>query len=90
VPSPKDIHGWILDEEVRDMRAYVKIQKVKWQTYGCTIMADGWTGPTRLSIINIMVYCGGSAVFLKSIDASDKIKSAEYLFGILSEVIEQV
>ena len=53
-------------------------------------MAYGWTGPTRLSIINIMVYCGGSAVFLKSIDASDKIKSAEYLFGILSEVIDQV
>ena len=53
-------------------------------------MVDGWTGPTRLSIINIMVYCCGSTVFLKSIDASDKIKSAKYLIGILSEVIEQV
>ena len=90
VPTPNDIHRWILDEEVDDMRKYIDEQKVKWQEYGCTIMADGWTGPTRLSIINIMVYCAGSTVFLKSIDASEKIKNADYLVEILSEVIEQV
>ena len=48
-----------------------------------------WLDGTReIKHNNIMVYCGGSAVFLKSIDTSDKIKSAEYLIGILSEVIE--
>ena len=38
-------------------------------------MSDGWTGPTRLSIINVMVYSAGKTAFLKSIDASDKIKN---------------
>ena len=33
---------------------------------------------------------GGSDVFLKSIDASDKIKNVEYLIEILYEVIEQL
>ena len=41
---------------------------------GCTIMCDGWTGPTKLSIINFMVYSKGSTIFLKSVDGSNKIK----------------
>ena len=52
----------------------MNIQREKWKTYGCTIMSDGWNGPTKLSIINFMVYSKGSTIFLKSVDASDKIK----------------
>ncbi|KAL5743928.1 hypothetical protein ACOSP7_026791 [Xanthoceras sorbifolium] len=56
------------------MKEYVDSFKIKWEKYGGTIMCNGWTGPTRLSIINFMVYCKGHTVFLKSIDASNKIK----------------
>ena len=38
------------------MKEYVDGFKTKWEMYGCTIMCDGWTGPTRLSIINFMVF----------------------------------
>ncbi|RYE14095.1 MAG: DUF domain-containing protein, partial [Sphingobacteriaceae bacterium] len=43
--------------EVADAENYLDEQKKRWVKYGCTILTDGWTGPTRLSIINIMVYC---------------------------------
>ena len=67
------------------MEAYVNIQREKWETCGCKIMCDGWTGPTKLSIINFMVYSKGITIFLKSIDASDKIKDNKYIYGLLEK-----
>ena len=73
----------------KDMEAYVNIQMEKWKTYGCTIMCNGWTGPTQLSIINLMVYSKGSTIFLKFVDASDKIKDNKYIYGLLKDVIKE-
>ena len=53
-------------------------------------MCDGWTGLTKLSIINFMVYCKGNIIFLKSIDASDNIKDNKYIYGLLKDVIKEV
>ena len=72
------------------MEDYVNIQREKWETYGCTIMYDGWTGPTKLSIINFMVYSKGSTIFLKLVNASDKIKDNKYIYGLLKDVIKEV
>ena len=72
------------------MEAYVNIQREKWETSGCTIMCDGWIGPTKLSIINFMVYLKGSTIFLKSVDALDKIKDNKYIYGLLKDVIKEV
>ena len=89
-PSPYEIKNKYLDMEYKDMEDYVNIQREKWKTYGCTIMSDGWTGPTKLSIINFMVYSKGSTIFLKSVDASNKIKDNKYIYGLLKDVIKEV
>ena len=89
-PSPYEIKNKYLDVEYKDMEDYVNIQREKWKTYGCTIMSNGWTGPTKLSIINFMVYSKGSTIFLKSVDASDKIKDNKYIYGLLKDVIKEV
>ena len=89
-PSPYEIKNKYLDMEHKDMEDYVNIQREKWKTYGCTIMSDGWTGPTKLSIINFMVYLKGSTIFLKSVDASHKIKDNKYIYGLLKDVIKEV
>ena len=72
------------------MEDYVNIQREKWKTYGCTIMCDGWTGPKKLSIINFMVYSKGSTIFLKFVDACDKIIDNKYIYGLLKDVIKEV
>ena len=89
-PSPYEIKNKYLDMEYKDMEDYVNIQREKLKTYGCTIMSNGWTGPTKLSIINFMVYSKGSTIFLKSVDASDKIKDNKYIYGLLKDVIKEV
>ena len=83
-PSPYEIKNKYLE-----MEAYVNQQRKKWKTCGCTIMSNGWIGPTRLSIINFMVYSKGSTVFLKSVDASNSIKDHKYIYA-LKNVIKEV
>ena len=53
-------------------------------------MCDGWTRPTKLSIINFMVYSKGSTVILKFVDASNNIKDKNYIYGLLKDVIKEV
>ena len=48
-------------------------------------------GPIHeISIINFMVYCKGSTIFLKSVDALDNIKDNKYIYGLLKDVIKEV
>ena len=89
-PCPYEIKNKYLDMEYKDMEDYVNIQMEKWKTYGCTIMCDGWPNPKKLSIINFMVYSKASIIFLKSVDASDKIKVNKYIYGLLKDVIKEV
>ncbi len=89
-PSPYEIKNTYLEMEYKEIKEYVDIQREKWKTYGCTIMCDGWTGPTKLSIINFMVYSKGSTVFLKSVDASHHIKDHTYIYNLLKDVVKEV
>ena len=89
-PSPYEIKNKYLEMEYKDMEDYVIQQREKWKIYGCTIMSDGWTRPTRLSIINFMAYSKGSTMFLKSVDASNKIKDHKYIYKLLKNVIKEV
>ena len=89
-PSPYEIKNKYLDMEYKDMEDYANLQREKWKTYGCTIMCERWISPTKLSIINFMVYCKGSTIFVKSVDASDNIKDNKYIYGLLKDVIKEV
>ena len=40
----------------------------------------------KLSIINFMVYYKGNTIFLKSNDASEKIKDNKYIYRLLMDV----
>ena len=44
----------------------------------------------KLSLINFMVYCKGSTIFLKSVDVSDNIKDNKYIHGLLKDLIKDV
>ena len=53
-------------------------------------MCNGLIGPTKLSIINFMVYSIGCTIFLKYVDESDKIKKKKYIYVLLKDVIKEV
>ena len=89
-PSAADIMGTYLPAVMADVGEYIEGLKKMWPDYGVTIMADGWTSFTRRQIVNFLAYCDGKTVFLKSVDASDKVKDAKYIYKLLVEVVQKV
>lgn len=81
-PTGRDIDGKYLDQNEKDLKdRYVKFQN-DWPLFGVTLMCDSWTGPTRMSVINFLIYCNGVTWFHKSIDASGKSQDSTYLFKV--------
>ncbi|KAM5577951.1 hypothetical protein ABKV19_008328 [Rosa sericea] len=89
-PSSFQIMNKYLPMEHKEITEYINSQRKMWKTYGCTIMADGWSGPTRMQVINFMVYCKGKTVFLKSVNASSDIREHKYLAKLFKDVIDEV
>jgi len=86
-PTGRDIDGKYLDQNEQDLKTrYVKFQK-DWPLFGITLMCDSWTGPTRMSVINFLIYCNGVMWFHKSIDATGRIQNAAYLFKVVPQPV---
>ena len=64
------------------------VKRKKEDTW-CTIMSDGWTRPTKLSIINFIVYSKGTTMFLKLVDASNNIKDI-FKGGSIKEMMRRL
>ncbi|XP_021603892.1 uncharacterized protein LOC110608919 [Manihot esculenta] len=80
-----------LKNEYKEMKKYIASFESMWNERGVTIMCDGWSGPTRMSIINFLLYSPRGTVFHKSIDASKvERKDGEYYFKIMKEVVEEI
>ena len=86
-PTGRDIDGKYLDQNEQDLKTrYVKFQK-DWPLFGVTLMCDSWTGPTRMSVINFLIYCNGVMWFHKSIDATGRTQDAAYLFKVVPQPV---
>ena len=53
-------------------------------------MCDGWSSRIRKPIINFMVYCDRSMVYLSSLDATNIPKTADYIFSLIDMIVEEV
>jgi hypothetical protein len=89
-PSMHDLRGSLLQKEVESIEEYLRDFKVSWAKTGCTIMSDGWSDGKNRTIINFLVSCPQGTMFLRSVDASDRVKDANLLFELLDEVVMEV
>jgi len=53
-------------------------------------MSNGWTNGKNRTILNFLVSCPQGTMFLKLIDAFDKVKDANLLFQLLDEIVMSV
>ena len=53
-------------------------------------MNDGWSDLCHRPLINVLVYCPQGVLFLKAVNAMDRVKTSEFIFGILDEAIQEV
>ena len=91
LPTPYEIAEVFLPNEYKLMKEYIASFESIWNTRGVTIMCDGWSGTTRMSIINFFIYCNRGIIFHKSVDASlVPSKNADHYFGLIKSVIQEI
>ena len=81
-PSYHAVRVPLLRGQKKEVQLLVESQHRHWAEVGCTLMADGWTNTRHRSLINFLVYCPRGMVFVKSVDASDIMKSTRNLFKL--------
>ncbi|CAN1189328.1 hypothetical protein LINPERHAP2_LOCUS39836, partial [Linum perenne] len=89
-PSYYALRTTLLQDIKQECRLVVENLRNHWKEVGCTIMAYGWTDKRHRSLINFLVYCPMGTCFVKSVDSSGTVKTADNLFKMFASVIEWV
>ncbi|KAF7825683.1 zf-BED domain-containing protein/DUF659 domain-containing protein/Dimer_Tnp_hAT domain-containing protein [Senna tora] len=89
-PTFHEVREKFLKQEVEETKNLIEEHKLDWKIKGCSIMSNGWTDKKRRSIVNFLVNSPKGTVFLSSRDVSDVSKTAEKIFEMLDEIVEQV
>ena len=89
-PTSESLRTDMLLESVDDLNLVLGEFRTSWAETGCTIMSDGWTDRRNRTLINFLVSCPKGTMFLKSVDASDKVKSAQLICEMMEEIVQEV
>ncbi|XP_022003656.2 uncharacterized protein LOC110901115 [Helianthus annuus] len=89
-PSYYNIRVSLMKRKLEETKAFVDSFRPHWEEYKCSIMSDFWTDGKGRCLINFLVNCPFGTVFLKSIDASEHVKSADLIVKMINEVIIEV
>ena len=76
-PTSESLRTNLLLEIVDDVNLSLVEFRSSWDETGCTIISDGWTDQRNRILINSLVSCRKGTMFLKPVNASDKVKSAQ-------------
>ncbi|XP_024460971.1 uncharacterized protein LOC112328187 isoform X2 [Populus trichocarpa] len=90
VPSLQDLKGWILHDEVEEIKTYVNEISHSWASTGCSVLLDGWVDEKGRNLVSFVVECPGGPTYLRSADVSAIIDDVNALQLLLEGVIEEV
>ncbi|XVF71161.1 hypothetical protein PTKIN_Ptkin12aG0014100 [Pterospermum kingtungense] len=89
-PTGQDLRGWILKNVIEEVKNDFDLHKAMWRKTGCSILVEQWSSKNGRTLLSFLVYCHQATVFLKSVDASHVIYSADHLYELLKQVVEEV
>ncbi|XP_038717156.1 uncharacterized protein LOC120010430 [Tripterygium wilfordii] len=90
IPTLQELKGWVLQDEVKEMREYAKTVRDSWEISGCSILLDAWIDDKSRNLVNFVVECPKGPIFLRSSDISSIIDDVDALQSLLNEVIEEI
>lgn len=91
-PSHHDLRGWILKSAVNDVKVDMDYSARAWGRTGCSILVEECIigKEKEMTVVNFLVYCPQGTMFLKSVDVTNIMDSAESMFELIKEVVEEV
>lgn len=90
VPTSESLRTYMFLESVDDLNLVLAKFRTSWEETGCTIMSYGWTDRRNKTLINFLLSCPKGTMFLKLVDASDKVKSAQLICEMMEEIVQEV
>ncbi|EPS63146.1 hypothetical protein M569_11643 [Genlisea aurea] len=89
-PSYQDLRSWILKNLVHETRYDVDQYANAWERTGCTVLVDDWNSGKGETFVNFFVYNSEATIFYRSANVSHGIVSADDLYELLKETVEQI
>lgn len=89
-PSTRIISGRYLQEEMSIIKTHLSDYKASWAVTGCSILADSWQDMQDRIVINIIASCPRGMYFICSVDATDCVEDATYLYKLLDKVVDEI
>lgn len=89
-PSNRVLAGRFLQDEVLTIKSYLAEYRSSWALTGCSILADSWRDTQDRTLINILVSCPRGVYFVCSVDATNVVEDAMYLYKLLDKVVEEM
>ncbi|KAL4196950.1 hypothetical protein AMTRI_Chr04g185680 [Amborella trichopoda] len=89
-PTPYEIGEPLLKKELEYTNEYLNAHKEGWVKFGASLLIDMWSDRGRRSNMNLLVNCPTGTVFLRSINASNDVHDAHYIFSFIDKGIEEV
>jgi hypothetical protein len=81
-PQGRDIDDKYLDANEAELKDLFQKWRNEWHEHSVSIMCDSWIRPTRMSVINFLLYSNGRLCFHSSIDAAEKSQDAKFLLKV--------
>ena len=89
-PSRHDFNTTLLQKEVTDANLTVGEIKKTWAQLEVLTLLDGWKDMRGRTLVNFVVNNPYDNVFLRSVDVSNFVKDANFLFKMLDDVVEEI
>ncbi|KNA08355.1 hypothetical protein SOVF_163320 [Spinacia oleracea] len=91
-PSHHDLRGWILKSAVNDVKADMDYCSRAWGRTGCSVLVEECNigKEKETTVVNFLAYCPEGTMFLKSVDVTSLMDSAEAMYELVREVVEEV
>ncbi|KAG8373213.1 hypothetical protein BUALT_Bualt11G0000200 [Buddleja alternifolia] len=89
-PSSHLLSGRFLQDEMLTIKNYLEEYKSSWAVTGCSILADSWRDFQGRTLINILVSCPRGVYFVCSVNITNVVGDATYLYKLLDKVVEEM
>ena len=89
-PSYHELRVPLLKKELEYTKGLLRGHEEERIKYGCSVMSDGWTDRKNRTLINFLVNCSLGTQFVRSVDASEYMKTGQKIFELLDSFVEEI
>ena len=87
-PSRDTVKGTLMRKAVVSMEHELKRLKIVAESYGTTVVSDGWKNCKRQPIINMVMISSDGVVFIDCIDTKGHKKDADFIDNFIQRGLE--